>query len=79
MELVDDEDVETIVNHCCPNWSHQTGPIQFFFELVDVEPIEDFTPLSEEHEVHSRDWSLMVKQWKSYTPTGTLPENLNSD
>ncbi|KAH1056726.1 hypothetical protein J1N35_034791 [Gossypium stocksii] len=51
MELVNDEDVETMVALYCQNRSHQIDPIQLFAELANVEPVEDFTSLSEVHEV----------------------------
>ncbi|PPD68680.1 hypothetical protein GOBAR_DD34437 [Gossypium barbadense] len=51
MELIDNEDVETMVALYCRNQSGHTEPIQLFAELVDMEPAKDFTPLSEEHRV----------------------------
>ncbi|KAH1114942.1 hypothetical protein J1N35_008320 [Gossypium stocksii] len=51
MENVDDEDVETVVALYCRNRSGHTEPIQLFNELADAKLAEDFTPLSEEHEV----------------------------
>ncbi|PPS15657.1 hypothetical protein GOBAR_AA04916 [Gossypium barbadense] len=49
MELVDDEDVETIVALYCGTRSNQNAPIQLFVKLACVEPTEDPTPLGEEH------------------------------
>ncbi|KAK5771321.1 hypothetical protein PVK06_047518 [Gossypium arboreum] len=49
MELVDDEDVETMVTLYCGNWSDQNASIQLFAELAGVEPTEDLTPLGEEY------------------------------
>ncbi|KAK5793275.1 hypothetical protein PVK06_034417 [Gossypium arboreum] len=49
IELVDNENVETIVALYCGNRSDQKSPIQLFFELARVEPTEDLTPLGEEH------------------------------
>ncbi|KAH1040118.1 hypothetical protein J1N35_041861 [Gossypium stocksii] len=49
IELVDDEDVETMIVLYCGNWSDQNAPIQLFAELASVEPTEDLTALGEEH------------------------------
>ncbi|KAK5794608.1 hypothetical protein PVK06_035847 [Gossypium arboreum] len=46
MELVDDEDVETMVTLYCH--SNQNAPIHLFAELAIVESTEDPTPLGEE-------------------------------
>ncbi|PPD80227.1 hypothetical protein GOBAR_DD22835 [Gossypium barbadense] len=43
--------METMVALYCQNRCGQTESIQLFAELVDMEPAEDFTPLSEEHGV----------------------------
>ncbi|PPR90025.1 hypothetical protein GOBAR_AA30657 [Gossypium barbadense] len=51
MELVDNEDVETMVALYCQNQSGHTELIQLFVKLADVEPAKDFTPLSEQHGV----------------------------
>ncbi|PPD95923.1 hypothetical protein GOBAR_DD07041 [Gossypium barbadense] len=51
MELVNDEDVKTMIALYCWNLSCQTDLIHLFAELADMELAEDFTPLSEEHEV----------------------------
>ncbi|KAK5772002.1 hypothetical protein PVK06_048260 [Gossypium arboreum] len=51
MERVDDEDVKTMIALYCWNQSHQIDLIHLFAKLADVELAEDFTPLSEEHEV----------------------------
>ncbi|PPS14628.1 hypothetical protein GOBAR_AA05948 [Gossypium barbadense] len=45
MELVDDEDIVTMVALYCGNQSDQNAPIQLFSELVGVEPTEDLTLL----------------------------------
>ncbi|PPS15307.1 hypothetical protein GOBAR_AA05283 [Gossypium barbadense] len=49
MELVDDEDIETMITFYCRTRSNQNAPIQLFDELAGVEPTEDPTPLGEEH------------------------------
>ncbi|PPD94541.1 hypothetical protein GOBAR_DD08410 [Gossypium barbadense] len=48
MELVDDEDVETMVALYCGTQSNKNVPIQLFAELAGVEATEDPTPLGEE-------------------------------
>ncbi|PPD92723.1 hypothetical protein GOBAR_DD10337 [Gossypium barbadense] len=49
MELVDDEDVETMIALYCGNRSDQNAPIHLFVELAGVEPTEDLTASGEEH------------------------------
>ncbi|PPD81755.1 hypothetical protein GOBAR_DD21311 [Gossypium barbadense] len=49
MKLVDNEDMETTVALYYGNRSDQNVPIQLFAELAGLEPIEDPTPLGEEH------------------------------
>ncbi|PPD97295.1 hypothetical protein GOBAR_DD05686 [Gossypium barbadense] len=48
MELVDDEDVKTMVVLYCGTQSNQNTPIQLFAELAGMEATEDPTPLGEE-------------------------------
>ncbi|PPD70904.1 hypothetical protein GOBAR_DD32213 [Gossypium barbadense] len=45
VELVDDDDLETMVALYRGNWSNQNASIQLFAELADVEPTENLTPL----------------------------------
>ncbi|PPD92591.1 hypothetical protein GOBAR_DD10474 [Gossypium barbadense] len=49
MELVDDEDVETMIVLYCGNRSDQNAPIHLFAKLASVEPNEDLTAYGEEH------------------------------
>ncbi|PPD95066.1 hypothetical protein GOBAR_DD07906 [Gossypium barbadense] len=49
MELVDDEDVETMIALYCENRSDQNALIHLFVELAGVEPTEDLTVYGEEH------------------------------
>ncbi|PPD87883.1 hypothetical protein GOBAR_DD15176 [Gossypium barbadense] len=49
MELVDDEDVETIITLYCWNRSNQNAPIHLFAELAGVEPTENLTAYGEKH------------------------------
>ncbi|PPD77020.1 hypothetical protein GOBAR_DD26048 [Gossypium barbadense] len=53
MELVDDEDVETMVSLYCGTQSNKNAPIQLFVELAGVEATEDPTPLSEKDGVEA--------------------------
>ncbi|PPD85767.1 hypothetical protein GOBAR_DD17286 [Gossypium barbadense] len=48
MELVDDEDVETMVALYCETRSNQNAPIQLFTELAGVKATEDPNPLGED-------------------------------
>ncbi|PPS13255.1 hypothetical protein GOBAR_AA07386 [Gossypium barbadense] len=48
MELVDNEDVETMIALYCGNRSDQNAPIHLFAELAGVEPTEDLTAYGEE-------------------------------
>ncbi|PPR85233.1 hypothetical protein GOBAR_AA35461 [Gossypium barbadense] len=41
--------METMVALYCGNQGDQNAPVQLLAELVDVERIEDLTPLGEEH------------------------------
>ncbi|PPD75172.1 hypothetical protein GOBAR_DD27909 [Gossypium barbadense] len=50
IELVDNEDVEIMIALYCGNRSDQNAPIHLFAELDGVEPTEDLTVYSEEHE-----------------------------
>ncbi|XP_040969906.1 uncharacterized protein [Gossypium hirsutum] len=49
MELVDDEDVETMIALYCENGSDKNLPIHLFAELADMEQNEDLTAYGEEH------------------------------
>ncbi|KAL1135786.1 hypothetical protein V6Z11_A12G195700 [Gossypium hirsutum] len=49
IELVDDEEMETMITIYCGNQSDQTAPIQLFAELVGMEPTKNLTTLGEEH------------------------------
>ncbi|PPS10054.1 hypothetical protein GOBAR_AA10581 [Gossypium barbadense] len=48
MEIVNDEDVETMVALYCRTQSNQNELIQLFAELAGVEPTKDPTPLGKE-------------------------------
>ncbi|PPE02148.1 hypothetical protein GOBAR_DD00841 [Gossypium barbadense] len=50
MELVNDEDVETMIALYCGNRSDQNAPIHLFVELASVEPTKDLIVYGEEHE-----------------------------
>ncbi|PPD75858.1 hypothetical protein GOBAR_DD27220 [Gossypium barbadense] len=49
MELVDDEDVETMVDFYCENGSDKNAPIHLFVELAGMEQNEDVNASDEEH------------------------------
>ncbi|PPD79993.1 hypothetical protein GOBAR_DD23087 [Gossypium barbadense] len=49
MELVDDEDVETMIALYCRNKSDKNAPIHLFAELAGVEQNEDVNAYGEEH------------------------------
>ncbi|PPS06607.1 hypothetical protein GOBAR_AA14040 [Gossypium barbadense] len=49
MELVDDEDVETMIALYCGNQSDKNAPIHLFAELASLEQNENFTAYGEEH------------------------------
>ncbi|PPS16154.1 hypothetical protein GOBAR_AA04440 [Gossypium barbadense] len=49
MELVDNEDVETMATLYCGNRSDQNAPIQLFTELAGLVPTKNPTLLGEEH------------------------------
>ncbi|PPD96625.1 hypothetical protein GOBAR_DD06344 [Gossypium barbadense] len=49
MELVDDEDVETMVDLYCGNESDKNAPIHLFAELAGMEQNEDVNASDEEH------------------------------
>ncbi|PPS04067.1 hypothetical protein GOBAR_AA16584 [Gossypium barbadense] len=49
MELVNDEDVETIIALYCGNGSDKNSPIHLFAELASMEENEDLTAYGEEH------------------------------
>ncbi|XP_052886990.1 uncharacterized protein LOC128295453 [Gossypium arboreum] len=49
MELVDDEDVETMIALYCGNGSDKNSPIHLFAELAGMEQNEDLTAYGEEH------------------------------
>ncbi|PPS01372.1 hypothetical protein GOBAR_AA19289 [Gossypium barbadense] len=49
MELVDDEDIETMIALYCGNGSDKNAPIHLFAELADMEKNKDLTTYGEEH------------------------------
>ena len=58
MELVDDEDVETMVDLYCGNGSEKNAPIHLFAELVSMEQNEDVNASDEEYGLKNRGWWL---------------------
>ncbi|MFQ6645564.1 hypothetical protein Gotur_019522 [Gossypium turneri] len=53
IELLDDDDIETMVALYCPPGRENTESIQFFTELTDVEPVENVTQLSQQYGVEN--------------------------
>ncbi|KAH1096490.1 hypothetical protein J1N35_013411 [Gossypium stocksii] len=49
MELVDDEDVETMIDLYCGNGGNKNAPIHLFAELAGMEENKDVNAYSEEH------------------------------
>lgn len=47
MKLVDDEDSETMITLYCSSENLNSKPIQLFAELIDVEPVQNATSLSQ--------------------------------
>ncbi|PPD83304.1 hypothetical protein GOBAR_DD19757 [Gossypium barbadense] len=62
MELVDDEDVETIVALYCGNGSDKNAPIHLFAELAGIEQNEDVNAYGEEHGAQEL-WMMALKCW----------------
>ncbi|PPD94186.1 hypothetical protein GOBAR_DD08791 [Gossypium barbadense] len=77
MELVDDEDMETMGTLYCGKWSHQNAPIQLFVELANVEPVKDLTPLGEEHEVHDPCMVVLISYIGSQSTIYEIDIDLN--
>ncbi|PPE01345.1 hypothetical protein GOBAR_DD01589 [Gossypium barbadense] len=61
MELVDDDEDEAMVALYCGNRSDQNAPIQLFVELANGQPIENLTPLDEEH--RAQELCMVVSMW----------------
>ncbi|PPD89762.1 hypothetical protein GOBAR_DD13298 [Gossypium barbadense] len=83
MELVDDEDVETMVALYCGTRSNQNAPIQLFAELASVEATEDPTPLGKEDGVQTPCMVVPVsyvdiQSTEDPTPLHGIDINLNS-
>ncbi|PPR80995.1 hypothetical protein GOBAR_AA39721 [Gossypium barbadense] len=75
MELVDDEDVETMFALYCGTRSNQNAPIQLFAELAGVEPIEDPTPLGEKHGAQESCMMVLI----SYVDSQSTIHEINID
>ncbi|PPS10424.1 hypothetical protein GOBAR_AA10220 [Gossypium barbadense] len=75
MELVNDEDVETMIALYCENRSNQNAPIQLFVKLAYMESVEDPIPLGEEHGVQD---PCMAFQ-KSYIDSQSTVPGINID
>ncbi|PPS14635.1 hypothetical protein GOBAR_AA05939 [Gossypium barbadense] len=62
MELVNDEDVETMIALYCGNQSDQNAPTYLFAELAGVEPTEDFATYAKEHGAQEPLVILVIKR-----------------
>ncbi|PPD83596.1 hypothetical protein GOBAR_DD19462 [Gossypium barbadense] len=78
MELVDDEDVETMVALYCGAESNKNAPIQLFAELASVEATEDPTLLGEEDEVEAPCMVVPVSYIDSQSPIHGINIDLNA-
>ncbi|PPD94539.1 hypothetical protein GOBAR_DD08408 [Gossypium barbadense] len=78
MELVDDEDVETMVALYCGTQGNKNLPIQLFAELADVEATEDPTPLGEEDGVEASCMVVLVLYVDSQSTIHGINIDLNA-
>ncbi|PPD87645.1 hypothetical protein GOBAR_DD15414 [Gossypium barbadense] len=78
MELVDDEDVETMVALYCGTASNKNAPIQLFAELASVEATEDPTPLGEEDGVEAPCMVVPVSYVDSQSPIHGINIDINA-
>ncbi|PPD81894.1 hypothetical protein GOBAR_DD21160 [Gossypium barbadense] len=77
MELVDDEEVETMVALYCGTSSDKNAPIQLFAELASVEATEYPTPLGEEDGVEAPCMVVPVSYVDSQSPIHGINIDLN--
>lgn len=47
MKVIDDDDLDTMIAIYCSTWNVNVEPSELFVELVDVEPVENITPISQ--------------------------------
>ncbi|XP_017636023.1 uncharacterized protein LOC108478111 [Gossypium arboreum] len=76
MQLLDDEDLGTMMEIWWPTRSENPQPIELFAELEDLEPVVNVSPVSQHHEF---DFDLNVG-WTDqleYEGTSQMPKNSN--
>ncbi|PPR85000.1 hypothetical protein GOBAR_AA35714 [Gossypium barbadense] len=78
MDLVDDEDVETMVALYCGTQSNQNTPIQLFAELADIEATEDPTSLGEEDRAQEPCMVVSISYVDSQSTTHGIDIDLNA-
>ncbi|KAK5775426.1 hypothetical protein PVK06_043318 [Gossypium arboreum] len=82
MEVVEDDDVETMITLYCS--SRNLDPIELFAELADVEPVQNVIPLNQQYIVESpyTNVSSASADRQSFVHSGTNAygdEGLNND
>ncbi|PPD77996.1 hypothetical protein GOBAR_DD25070 [Gossypium barbadense] len=78
MELVDNEDVKTMVALYCGTRSNQNASIQLFTELAGVEATEDPTPLGEEDRVQELYMVVLISYVDSQSTIHVIDIDLNA-
>ncbi|PPR88352.1 hypothetical protein GOBAR_AA32339 [Gossypium barbadense] len=78
MELVNDEDIETMVAFYCRTRSNQSVPIQLFAELAGVEPTKDPTPLGKEHRAQEPCMVVQISYVNSQSTIRRINIDLNA-
>ncbi|PPD83522.1 hypothetical protein GOBAR_DD19538 [Gossypium barbadense] len=77
MELVDDEDMETMVDLYCGNGSEKNAPIHLFAELVGMEQNEDVNASDEEDGVEEPWMVALISYVDSESTMGGIGIDLN--
>ncbi|PPD79265.1 hypothetical protein GOBAR_DD23814 [Gossypium barbadense] len=77
MELVDDEDVETMVDLYCGNGSEKNAPIHLFAELVGIEKNEDVNASDEEDGAEEPWMVALISYVDSESTMGGISIDLN--
>ncbi|PPE02625.1 hypothetical protein GOBAR_DD00324 [Gossypium barbadense] len=77
MELVDEEDVETMVDLYCGNGSEKNAPIHLFAELVGMEQNEDVNASDEEYRAEEPHMVAPISYVDSESTMGGMGIDLN--
>ncbi|PPD74553.1 hypothetical protein GOBAR_DD28516 [Gossypium barbadense] len=77
MELVDDEDVETMVALYCGNGSDKNAPIHLFAKLAGMEQNEDVNAYGEEHRAQEPWMVASISYVDSESTIGGIGIDLN--